>query len=202
MSDTFNLAVKIIRSGGVIVYPTETFWGLGGLGTSSEVVKKIRSLKNRPLHKPFPLIAGNLKQALDFVSFNKDGLELAQSFWPASLSILAGASSLLVEGVRDKKGLVSIRVPPHPETARLCLAAGAPLIATSANISGEKPCAEKKELNPDLVRRADMILEMNQAPEGRLPSTLVRIAGPGRIEILREGRVSRNELERSGWTTV
>lgn len=186
----------------MIIYPTETFWGLGGLGTSAEVVKRIRSLKGRPMHKPFPLIAGSLKQALEFVSFNNAGLELAQSLWPASLSILARASNLLAEGVRDNKGLVSIRIPPHLETARLCLAAGAPLIATSANLSGEKPCAEKKELNPDLVKSADMVVEMDQPPEGRLPSTLVRVAGPGRIEILREGRFSRNELESRGWIAV
>jgi len=202
MSDLIFRALDILKSQGVIIYPTETFWGLGGLGSSPEVVQRIRVLKKRPMHKPFPLIAGSLDQALDFVFLDRPDMELARNFWPGSLSILARASELLAPGVRNGLGLVSIRVPPHAEAAGLCLAAGAPIIATSANVSGQSPCARREDLDAELVQNVELVLELDQGPAGILPSTLVRSSGFGRVHVLREGMVSREELEAGGWKTV
>ncbi|WP_291320270.1 L-threonylcarbamoyladenylate synthase [Desulfonatronospira sp.] len=202
MRDAVYQAVQIIKSEKVLIYPTETFWGMGGHGASRAVVQKIRELKKRPLHKPFPLIAGDLEQARHFVSMDTQSLELAGQFWPGPLSILCRASDMLAPGVRDQEGMVSIRVTPHPAAATLCLAAGTPLIATSANISGEKSCALFEELDSELLKQVDMVFEHGDAPAGGLPSTLVRMSGCGKIEVLREGRISRQDLQSRGWKLV
>jgi len=202
MSESIFQAVQIIKSEKVLIYPTETFWGMGGTGSSKAVVQKIRELKKRPVHKPFPLIAATLEQARRFVTMDAKSLELAGQFWPGPISILCRASEMLAPGVRDEQGMVSIRVTPHPVAATLCLAADTPLIATSANISGEKSCAVFEELDRELLNKVDMVLEHGDAPAGGLPSTLVRVSGSGKIEILREGRISRQDLESWGWETV
>ncbi len=202
MNDPVYQAIQIIRSEKVLIYPTETFWGMGGLGTSRAVVQKIRELKKRPLHKPFPLIAATLEQARRFVGMDPHSLELAAQFWPGPLSILCRASEMLAPGVRDEQGMVSIRVTPHPVAARLCLAADTPLIATSANLSGERSCALFEELDSEMLKKVDMTLEHGDAPAGGLPSTLVRLSASGKIEILREGRISRQDIKSRGWETV
>ncbi|EFI33347.1 SUA5/yciO/yrdC domain protein [Desulfonatronospira thiodismutans ASO3-1] len=202
MSGSIFQAVQIIKSEKILIYPTETLWGMGGTGTSKAVVQKIRELKKRPVHKPFPLIAGTLEQARSFVAMDPESLELAGQFWPGPVSILCRALDMLAPGVRDEQGMVSIRVTPHQDAARLCLDAGTPLIATSANISGEKSCAVFEELDSELLRKVDMVFEHGHAPAGGLPSTLVRVFGGGKIEILREGRISRQDLESRGWETV
>ncbi len=202
MSDSIYQAVQIIKSEKVLIYPTETFWGMGGLGTSPAVVQKIRKLKKRPLHKPFPLIAATLEQARRFVTMDAQGLELAGQFWPGPLSMLCRASGMLAPGVRDEQGMVSIRVTPHLVAAKLCLAADTPMIATSANLSGKKSCAVYEELDSELLKKVDMALQHGEPPAGGQPSTLVRMPGSGKIEILREGRISRQDLQSRGWETV
>ncbi len=202
MSDSIYHAVQIIKSEKVLIYPTETFWGMGGLGTSKAVVQKIRELKKRPLHKPFPLIAATLEQARRFVAMDDQGLELAGQFWPGPISILCRASEMLAPGVRDEQGMVSIRVTPHLVAAKLCLAEDTPMIATSANLSGEKSCAVFEELDSELLKQVDMVFQQGDAPAGGQPSTLVRLSGSGKIEILREGRISRQDIESRGWKTV
>jgi len=202
MSDIIFQAVQIIKSSKVIIYPTETFWGMGGLGTSPEVVQKLRVLKNRPSHKPFPLVAGHFQQAMQYVDMDHEGLELARQFWPGSLSIIARAARDLAPGVRDEQGMVSIRVTPHPTAAVLCLAADAPLVATSANLSGERSCALFEELDRALLEKVDMVLQHGPPPGGGQPSTLVRMLGAGKVEIIREGRVTSSDLKNRGWKTV
>ncbi len=202
MDVSIKQAVQRIQSQGVIIYPTETFWGVGGLGTSPEVVQKIRVLKKRPEHKPFPLIAGSLEQVLNFASLDDSGRDLAKRFWPGSLSILARAKQTLAPGVRDESGMVSIRVCPHPGAAQLCLEVGAPLIATSANPSGGASCSRLQEINSGIIQEADLILDWQPYPAGGLPSTLVRVLGPARVQVLRPGKVAQEELEKSGWEVV
>ncbi len=197
-AEDINQAAETISRLGVIVYPTETLLALGGLGCRQEVVQRVAKIKKRPAGKPLPLVAGSLEQCLEYVELDRDGLKIAETFWPGSLSILAGAKEQIPLGIKDDQGMVSIRVTPHARAAELCLLCSSPLVATSANISGRPACREVQMLDPELVSCVDGIYQFGSLPDGGLPSTLIRITGPQTIQVLRPGRITLDELIEHG----
>ena len=200
--DAIKVAIDIIRQGGVIVYPTETFLGLGGNGLDVEVVQRIQAIKKRPAHKPLPLIISSLEQLEEICYLSQDSFELARNFWPGPLSILFQAREMIPSGVKDTKGLVSVRLTAHPVARQLCTLSGCALVATSANLSGRPPCTVTKELDPELLQKVDFVLDLPPEPGGGLPSTLVRVLPGKRIEILRAGAVKKEELNQKGYLVV
>ncbi|WP_457572436.1 L-threonylcarbamoyladenylate synthase [Desulfovulcanus sp.] len=202
IKDAINAAIDIIRQGGVIVYPTETFLGLGGNGLEVEVVQRIQMLKKRPAHKPLPLIIGSLEQLEEICYFPPDSFELARNFWPGPLSILLQAKEIIPFGVKDAKGMVSVRLTAHPVARQLCILSGYPLVATSANLSGRPPCTLSEDLDPELLQKVDFVLDVPPKPCGGLPSTLVRVLPGKRVEILRAGAVKKEELNQNGYLVI
>lgn len=194
--------MEIIRGHGIIIYPTETFYALGGMGTSPQVVEKIVKIKGRPDHKPLPIVAGSMEQCLKAVYMDKETIRLAETFWPGPLSVLVRARSIIPIGVKDIHGQVAIRVTPHPLAALLCLEAGEPLIATSANFSGKEASASYKDLDKRLTEMCDLSMDSPQSPKGRLPSTLIKVTGQQKIEILRPGEITALEIQDQGWNIV
>ncbi len=199
MNNDFYQAVQAIRQGKIIIFPTETFFALGGRGTDPELVEKIQEIKGRPRHKPLPLVAGSVAQCLEAAEMDGLSRKIAAQFWPGPLSILVRAREMIPLGVKDSENTVSIRVTSHQDTAKLCLMSGSPLIATSANFSGQLSCAELGDLDENLVDRASLVLSSGMAPVGDLPSTLVKVIGPGKLKIIRPGKISIEEIIQKGW---
>ncbi len=199
MNSSIYQAAKVIKQEKAVIYPTETFFALGGMGTSSKVVERIRTIKGRPDHKPLPLVAGSLAQCLDYIRPDRLFQKIAEDFWPGPLSVLACAADEIPYGVKDSQDMVSIRVTPHHDAAELCLVSGVPLIATSANFSAKPSCASLDELDKELLSKASFVLDSSHAPAGGLPSTLVKIAGPGLLRVLRPGAVSLRQINEKGW---
>lgn len=202
MNNKINQAARLIRQGKVIIYPTETFFALGGLGTDVQVLETIKTIKERPDHKPLPLIAGSFSQCMEVVEIDDLSGKLAEEFWPGPLSILVRAGKRIPYGVKDPDQMVSIRVTPHQDSANLCMAAGSPLIATSANFSGKPSCANLRELDRYLRAKVDFVLDSHQAPAGDLPSTLVKVCGSKELMIIRPGKISALQLMNKGWKIV
>ncbi|WP_045216687.1 L-threonylcarbamoyladenylate synthase [Desulfonatronovibrio magnus] len=194
-----NQAAQFLADSGVIVFPTETFFALGGLGISIPTVQRVAAIKSRPDNKPLPLVAGSFEQVQMAVELSPDEIKLGRQFWPGPLSILTRARTKVPLGIKDGQGLVSIRVTPHPDAARLCLKAGFPLIATSANLSGGPSCADVELLDPVIMSKADLIFSTSNTPPGGKASTLVRMIGPDTLKVYRAGAMSSDELERKGW---
>ena len=192
--------VDILRSGGVVVYPTETLYGLGCDAFNRAAAERVSRIKGRPAAKPLPLILGGTDM-LPLVAerHEQDVLLLAEFFWPGPLSVLVPGRGDLAPGVRDPAGLVSVRVTPHPLAAQLSIALGKPLIATSANLSGRPAAARPQDLDPALIAQVDRVLTQEPLPAGGEPSTLVRIIGPGRIAVLRAGAVPPDRFAKAGF---
>jgi L-threonylcarbamoyladenylate synthase len=184
-------AARIIRDGGVLVYPTETLYALGGSGLSRDAALRVIGLKARPLAKPLPLLIGSFDQLWMVTPLRTTALErLGERFWPGPLSILVQAHSSLPPEVSDASGRTSVRVSSHPVAKALALAAGCPLIATSANPSGGASAARPEQLDPDLAARADLVVLGAPWPAGGPPSTVVELLPDGRLRILRAGAVT------------
>ena len=189
-----------LRLGQVVIYPTETFYAVGGLAFDPKAAGAVFKLKNRPAGHPLPVIIGSMDQLTMLARPDPAHIKLARQFWPGSLSILfqVNPDGDLPPELTDSRGLVAIRLTPHPLAARLCLAAGGPLSASSANISGRPPVTNPDLLDAELRSAAAGVLTGQPAPQGGLPSTLVEI-DEGRIRILRPGRVSAQDLQKAGW---
>ncbi len=192
--------IDTIIGGGVAVYPTETFYAVGCDATNPAAVRRVVEIKSRPKTKPLPILVGSMAM-LEMVAESVDDqvVRLALAFWPGALSVLVLSRETLAPEVRDADGYTSVRWTPHPLATRLCREVGAPLVATSANISGHTAVAKPSELDPELLSMVDETFLEKPWPNGGKPSTLVRFEADGKLTILRPGAVSAEALVEKGF---
>ncbi len=186
-------AVRVLREGGIVAYPTETFYGLGVDARSGPACRRLVELKGRPEEKALPCIVSGLAQFEEAArALDGAGLALARNFWPGPLTLVVEARPGLAASSPD--GSVAIRVSSVPLARDLAEGLGAPITATSANRSGLTPAVTAVEVDRSLGSEMDLILDGGPCPGG-LPSTIVDVReSPPRI--LREGRVPFAEVKR------
>jgi L-threonylcarbamoyladenylate synthase len=189
--------VHHLRSGGVIGYPTETVYGLGGAATPAAVAR-VRTLKSRDPAKPLILLVESA-EAVSGLRWTEPALELARSFWPGPLTlVLEDPRGIFPPGVRhEDTHAVGVRVSPHPLVARLLAGLGGPLTSTSLNAPGEHPAAsgaEALEVARRLGGRDVLVLDGGTLAPSK-PSSVVDCTG-GEPVLLREGAVPTSSLRR------
>ncbi|MFC1510937.1 L-threonylcarbamoyladenylate synthase [Candidatus Margulisiibacteriota bacterium] len=143
------LAVQILKSGGVIAFPTETVFGIGALLDKPEAIQRIFEIKKRPKDKPLQILVADLERAKQLGQFSQKAEEFAKKHWPGPFTLVVYKKDTvpqLVTGGSDKVGL---RVPDHKIALELIKKCG-PIVATSANRSGEKPALTAKEVKEKL----------------------------------------------------
>jgi L-threonylcarbamoyladenylate synthase len=187
-------AATVIRNGGVIIYPTETFYGLGGHPGQVAAIEKIYCIKGRDSRKPLPLIAADVAFARAAAEEWPTAAEkLANAFWPGPLTLILTAvrppasssapvsCEMLAPAVHAGTGKIAVRVSSHPIARALSSLVGGFLIATSANFSGQPPCMDAREIPAPLFAAVDGVLDAGVLP-GVLPSTIVDVSsGPPRL---------------------
>ncbi|MDH4272983.1 MAG: L-threonylcarbamoyladenylate synthase [Candidatus Aminicenantes bacterium] len=185
--------VRVLDDDGVIAYPTETFYGLGGNCFSRKVLKKIFKIKNRPVSKGLPVLVSDLGMARILVSDLPPTFhDLAARFWPGPLTlVLSAAPHLPVELVGPKR-TIGIRLPDVPWLLALIRETGVPLITTSANISGEGEIASPEEVIRLFQEKVDLIVDGGPTPGGK-PSTVVDLTGEKPV-LVRKGVIGHKEL--------
>lgn len=188
-----------LNLGRVIIYPTETFYALGCLATNDQALEEIFKLKKRDAHKPLPIIIADRAMAGQFLRLNSAEAHLAQLFWPGPLSIVTEVASSISSLACDWRGRCAVRWTPHPTAQKLCWAAGVPLVASSANFSGQQPVSDFKKLDQLLVQKIPVV-QAALKPQGGLPSTLVEIKADGVLQVLRAGAITKDQLMSAGYT--
>ena len=197
----WDKAVTVVRTGGVLAYPTETLYALGCDARDESAVHRVALLKGRPPGKPMPLVVGGLEQLpLVACRVEIEERELMRRFWPGPLTLLLRAARGLSSLVRDHDDRVAVRWTAHPLAGRLCLEAGTPLVATSCNLGGGSAVARPEEVDSALLLKTEGILADKPWPGGGLPSTVAEVAGPGRVRVLRRGAVSVETLVQAGYS--
>ncbi|HEX9052517.1 MAG TPA: L-threonylcarbamoyladenylate synthase, partial [Anaeromyxobacter sp.] len=126
-------AARLLRRGGVVAYPTETFYGLGALARDGAAVDRLARAKGRPDGKPLPLLAADRAQVGEVAVIGPDAARLAEAFWPGPLTLVLPARPGLPEAITAGTGTVGIRVPGGEIARALARAAGGAIVATSAN---------------------------------------------------------------------
>ena len=190
-AESIQVALQILREGGLVAFPTDTVYGVGTLVFDGKAVESIYVAKQRPIEKAIPVL---MADAADMEKVGMDipevAYQLAARFFPGPLTCLIPKQPTLPESVSATE-TVGVRVPDH-EVARALLRAAGPMAVTSANISGQASPSTAQEVLAQLGGRIDLILDGGKTPGG-VPSTLVDCTGKD-LKILREGPISLAEI--------
>ncbi len=199
---SFSEAVVVLQRGEVILFPTETFWGIGGSCFSETAVNAVYQIKQRGVHFPLPLVAGSLEQAACVADISFLPLDFARSFWPGAVTILLPAKDTVPQRLLGQEKKVAVRVTAHSTLASLCLAVGTPLTASSANKSGQPAVSQRHDLASFLLTETAGVLVEGESPAGALPSSIVEPLGDKKLLLRREGAVPLSAFEALGYTVV
>lgn len=189
--DSIFRALEILRSGGMVAFPTDTIYGVGVLAFNGDAIKSIYVAKNRPIEKAIPVLLGNAGD-LDQVAAKVPIMarRLADHFWPGPLTLVIPKKVTLPEEV-SSTDTVGVRIPDN-HTARELLRSAGPLAVTSANISGGVNPSTAEEVFDQLNGRIKLILDGGRTPGGTA-STVVDCTKSEPV-ILRSGPVSLEDI--------
>lgn len=188
------LAAEVILAGGVLVYPTETLYGLGVNAWNAEGVRRVLKIKRRPENKPILLIVHTADAVVGLTDEIPDAARaLMRTFWPGPLTLLFRAASHVPPALTQGSGKIGLRVPASPMCLRLLEISGLPLTATSANISGSPAPDSVDQIEQMLGPGIDLYLDGGRL-KSRQPSTVVDVSESG-PRLVREGVISLEKLQ-------
>ena len=190
--NALDTAAKIILSGGLVVFPTETVYGLGGNGLLSDAAKKIYSAKGRPSDNPLIIHIAEPEDADKYAHTSVIYYRLAESFMPGPLTVIMKKRDCIPLSVTGGLDTVAVRCPSHPVAHALIQKCGAPIAAPSANISGRPSPTNAEYVIEDMNGRVDMIIDGGECEIG-LESTIVKIDGNS-LTLLRPGAITYDAL--------
>ncbi len=195
-AEDFSRAIDALRRGKIIVFPTETFYGLGADAFNKAAVERVISLKGRHPENPIPIIVADEKMLKGVVTeIPPVAQRLIERFWPGPLTLVLPAKKNLPAPLLNHSGGVGVRVSSHPLATRLAHELGHPVTATSANPSGRKPARTVAEAMNYFSGRLEIFLDGGRLG-GKKGSTVVEIV-QGKLRIIREGEISLPDLEKA-----
>ena len=183
-------AISLLWKGRLVAFPTETFYGLGAHALDAEAVERVFAAKARPPDKPLIVLVESPSMAERLAhEISPRAQELMKRYWPGPLTLVLPAAEDLPPGLTAGTGTVSLRMPGHPLALALVRAAGIPITAPSANLSGAAPPTTAEEVLAGLDGRIDLVLDGGPTAGG-LPSTILdmtaeppRVVRPGVIRL-------------------
>lgn len=193
-AEVLNLAATVLRDGGIVVFPTETVYGIGASATSCIGPQEIIDVKMRAKNKPLPwLVEGDAALDVYGVDVPAYAHQLARAFWPGALTIVVKAGAAVPPEFRDERGTVALRSPDHELVQELIRASGAAIVTTSANTSGLPPAISFDSLEERILAAADLALDGGETAH-KVASTVVDCTGPEPI-VTRVGPISAEAID-------
>jgi L-threonylcarbamoyladenylate synthase len=194
--ESSNIAqiARTLQEGKLVIYPTETFYGLGANCFSEKAVAKIYRLKQRDREKPLSVIVSGMDM-VEEVTLERPDLfySLSSRFWPGSLTIVLKASERFPEYITGRSGTIGIRWPDHRWLNALVEKSGFPITATSANLSGAKEISSPERALDVFNGKVDLLVDGGRT-QGKLPSAVISLVSD-KPRILRQGAISAEELK-------
>lgn len=188
-------AAKILSSGGIIAYPTETFYGLGADATNEKTIQKIFAVKGRDFKNPISLIIGQTDDIYPLVqAVPQTAKKLMAAFWPGALTIVFSAADTVSPLLTADSGKIGLRVSSHPGARGIVQKLKRPLTATSANLSGAPECISASDVALQLGNKIDAIIDLGNS-YGTIGSTIIDATCTPPV-ILREGAISRKTIDK------
>jgi len=184
---------KTITNGGLVIFPTETVYGIGTNGLDENAIKNLYSVKNRNSNKPISLLVSNIDM-VNQIACNISDIEykLMKAFFPGPFTIILKNNSTVPDILTAGKDTVGVRIPDCKITQKLIEYAGCPIAAPSANISGKPSGTNITDFINDFSDKVDYIIDSGDAKIG-LASTIVQVID-GIPHILREGSITKEQI--------
>lgn len=190
-------ASNIIKAGGLVVFPTETVYGLGADATNSEATSKIYKAKGRPSDNPLIIHIAAPEDAEKYAFTNSTYYSLAEKFMPGALTVILKSKDTVPLTTRGNLGTVAVRCPENPIARELIALSGVAIAAPSANLSGSPSPTTFKHVLKDMNGRVDAIIDGGDSNIG-LESTIVKINTDGSLTLLRPGKITKEDIETIG----
>lgn len=181
-----------LLNSGVVAFPTETVMGVGVVYDDEFAYNRLNIIKRRPEDKPYALMLQDPDQISLFAKVSKKAQIIADAFLPGPLTLLLPARDDVPIWVTHGTGVIGIRVTPHPDTLLLLTYTGKPLLAPSANRSGEKPAMNSDEVRAIFNDELDYIVEGEAL--GGSPSTIIDLTGED-YKIIRQGPITKEMID-------
>jgi len=191
--ESIRKAAAAIQSGGLVVYPTDTVYGLGCNPFDEKAVNSVSTVKGRSKGN-FPVLVDTLGRARDLGDIGGDVETLALRYWPGPLTIVVPSQAKLPLQVTGLEKMVGLRIPSRGDTLDLISKAGGSLLGTSANISGNPSLRKAEDAIKVFEGKVDIVLNGGITSTG-LESTVVRQTKSG-IQILREGAIGSKDIRK------
>ncbi len=186
-------AARIIKAGGIIIFPTRTLYGIGADALNPKAVDRVFSIKKRLASKPISILVDSISAVRSLVSEIPPSAEvLMEKFWPGRMTIVFKADDQVPSNLTAGTGKIGIRVPEHPVAVKLLQFLDVPVTGTSANFSGSKGCHRITDLPSDMIGQMNLILDSGSL-RGGIGSTVIDVT-TFPPTILREGVVSRQAV--------
>ncbi len=188
--------VAVLKGGGLVAFPTDTVYGLGAAATNYKAVARVFEVKERSHNMPLPLLLASVSQIKE-VTERVPPLAwcLAEKFFPGALTLVLPRSSSVPDIVTAGGSTVGVRVPAHPVPVALIQGLGAPIIGTSANLSGRPSAVSAAEVAAEFDNLIDLIIDGGRS-YGSRESTIIDATKDVPV-VLREGAIPVAELERA-----
>ena len=193
--DAIRETVDVLNGGGVIVYPTDTLYGLGANALNPEAVKKVFAIKGRQLFKPLPIAVKNLVWADELAHISPRNRTILKKAWPGKFTAILPKKNIIPEVVNSGASSIGIRIPDFEFADKLLGRFGYPLTVTSANISGHEPTNSIDKIIEIFSKRAvkpDLIIDAGVLPKSE-PSIIVDLT-TSKPKILRISPTSPEKL--------
>lgn len=186
LRDEINKALAVLKDGGVILYPTDTIWGLGCDATNQEAVEKLLKIKNRPAEKSLIVLLDVDSKLQSYISeipeVAYDLIEYAEN----PLTIVFSGAKNIAQNVINEDGSVGIRIVKHDFCTPLIQRFRKPIVSTSANISGNPSPKFFDDIDPEIIAAVDYIVDFEQENRNsRKPSTIMKLSPSGQFEFIR-----------------
>lgn len=191
IDDIVRETVAVLKKGGLVIFPTETMYGIGALATDQDAINKLLAYKTRREGKPLSIAVDSREMAEEYVEVNKIAENLYQSFLPGPLTVVSKSKGTVAKGVESEIGTIGIRIPDYPLIVDIITALGKPITATSANASYKKRPYSISDIWENISEKqknlVDLILDAGTLPT-REPSTVVDTTLNQEV-ILRQGNI-------------
>ena len=193
--DKLKEPAQIIRNGGIVIFPTETVYGIGTSGLDEDAIKKLYEVKLRPLNKPISLLVNNLEM-VEKIAKNITEVEyrLMEKFFPGPLTIILEKKDIVPDILTSNTNTVGIRMPSGEIAKKLIEFAGVPIATSSSNISGKPSGTNITDIKKDFKGKVDCFIDNGESELG-IPSTVIRVID-NIPHILRQGTISEKEIKK------
>ncbi len=187
MNEDLKKAIEVLKQGGIILYPTDTIWGIGCDATNEEAVEKLYNIKQRDKSRSMLILLDNPAKLQTYIQEVPDIAWDLIDLSDKPLTIILNGAKNLASNLISSDGTIGVRITSEDFSRDLCQRFRKPIVSTSANITGESSPQNFNQIHPEIIDLVDYVVKYRQEElYKQMPSSIIKLATNGNIEIIRK----------------